>query len=98
MKVHGVSPFSRHCLTTRSIYAASIFRACATSAWPPSSSSLASVGTSFKTWAYEHGYELLIAKDVTTSSDAEGHEMSMKHIMPRLARVVQSGDITLTRT
>lgn len=48
--------------------------------------------------AYEHGYELLIVKDVTTSSDAEGHEMSMKHIMPRLARVVQSSDITLTRT
>jgi nicotinamidase-related amidase len=48
--------------------------------------------------AYEHGYELLIVTDVTTSSDAEGHEMSMKHIMPRLARVVQSGDITLTRT
>jgi len=48
--------------------------------------------------AYKHGYELLIVTDVTTSSDAEGHEMSMKHIMPRLARVVQSGDITLTRT
>jgi len=28
---------------------------------------------------------------------AEGHEMSMKHILPRLARLVQSGDITLTR-
>ena len=48
--------------------------------------------------AYEHGYELLIVKDVTTSSDSEGHDMSMKHIMPRLARVVQSSDITLTRT
>jgi len=48
--------------------------------------------------AYERGYELLIVKDATTSSDAEAHAMSMKHIMPRLARVVQSGDITLTRT
>jgi nicotinamidase-related amidase len=47
--------------------------------------------------AYEHGYELLIVKDATTSSVAEGHEMSMKHILPRLARLVQSGDITLTR-
>ena len=47
--------------------------------------------------AYEHGYELLIVKDATTSSDAEGHEMSMKHIMPRLGRIVQSSDITLTR-
>lgn len=48
--------------------------------------------------AYEHGYELLIVKDATTSSVAEGHEMSMKHIMPRLGRVVHSSDITLTRT
>jgi nicotinamidase-related amidase len=48
--------------------------------------------------AYEHGYELLIVKDATTSSDAEGHEMSMKHIMPRVGRIVQSSDITLTRT
>jgi len=47
--------------------------------------------------AYEHGYELLIVKDATTSSVAEGHEMSMKHILPRLARLVHSGDITLTR-
>jgi len=47
--------------------------------------------------AYEHGYELLIVKDATTSTDAEGHEMSMKHIMPRLSRVVQSSDFTLTR-
>jgi nicotinamidase-related amidase len=48
--------------------------------------------------AYEHGYDLLIVKDATTSSAAEGHEMSMKHIMPRLGRIVQSSDITLTRT
>ena len=47
--------------------------------------------------AYEHGYELLIVKDATTSSVAEGHEMSMKHILPRLACLVQSHSITLTR-
>jgi nicotinamidase-related amidase len=46
--------------------------------------------------AYEHGYELLILKDATASSAAEGHEMSMQHILPRLARLVQSADITLT--
>jgi nicotinamidase-related amidase len=142
------------------MYAASILRACATSACPPSSSSLAKVGTIFKTWAiraatsaavfsrslglvlkitkrqwgafygteldlqlrrrgirtivlggvatqigvestarqaYEHGYELLIVKDVTTSTVAEGHDMSMKHILPRLGRLVESGDI-LTRS
>jgi nicotinamidase-related amidase len=47
--------------------------------------------------AYEHGYELLILRDVTTSSVAEGHEMSMKHILPRLARLVLSDDIGLNR-
>jgi nicotinamidase-related amidase len=48
--------------------------------------------------AYEHGYELLIVKDATTSSVAEGHAMSMKHILPRLARLVQSDAITLKRS
>jgi len=48
--------------------------------------------------AYEHGYELLIVKDATTSSVAEGHDMSMKHILPRLARLVDSGDIALPRS
>ena len=48
--------------------------------------------------AYEHGYELLIVKDATTSSVAEGHAMSMKHVLPRIARLVQSDDITLTRS
>jgi nicotinamidase-related amidase len=48
--------------------------------------------------AYEHGYDLLIVKDATTSSVAEGHDMSMKHILPRLARLVQSDDIVFGRT
>jgi nicotinamidase-related amidase len=47
--------------------------------------------------AYEHGYELVLLKDVTASSVAEGHEMSMKHILPRIARLVQSADIALGR-
>ena len=47
--------------------------------------------------AYEHGYELLIVQDVTTSSVLEGHEMSIKHILPRLSRLVRSDDITLFR-
>jgi nicotinamidase-related amidase len=45
--------------------------------------------------AYEHGYELLIVKDATTSSVAEGHAMSMKHVLPRIARLVQSDAISL---
>lgn len=47
--------------------------------------------------AYEHGYELLIVKDATTSSFAEGHDMSMKHVLPRVGRLVQSADLTLSR-
>src|SRR5580704_1751811 len=48
--------------------------------------------------AAEHGYELLIVKDAITSTVTEAHEMSMKHIMPRLGRIVQSSDIMLVRT
>jgi nicotinamidase-related amidase len=48
--------------------------------------------------AYEHGYELLMVKDAMTSSVAEGHEMSIKHILPRLGRLVQSSDVTMTGT
>jgi nicotinamidase-related amidase len=47
--------------------------------------------------AHEHGYELLILRDVTASSVPEGHDMSMKHILPRLARLVQSDDVGLNR-
>jgi nicotinamidase-related amidase len=46
--------------------------------------------------AYEHGYELLIVKDVTSSNVEEAHAMSMKYIFPRLARLVSSDAITLT--
>ena len=45
--------------------------------------------------AYEHGYELVILSDATSSSVAEGHEMSMKHILPRLARLAPGSDISL---
>jgi nicotinamidase-related amidase len=44
--------------------------------------------------AHEHGYELLIVSDATSSNVAEAHAMSMKHIFPRLARVVASDAIT----
>lgn len=46
--------------------------------------------------AYEHGYELLIVKDVTSSTVAEAHAMSMKYIFPRLARLAASDAITFT--
>jgi nicotinamidase-related amidase len=45
--------------------------------------------------AYEHGYELVIVKDITSSNVGEAHAMSMKYIFPRLARLVSSDAITL---
>lgn len=45
--------------------------------------------------AYELGYELVIAEDATASTSVELHDISMKHILPRLARVAKSADITL---
>jgi nicotinamidase-related amidase len=40
--------------------------------------------------AWELGYELVIARDVTTSMAVEPHEGAMRHIFPRIARVTDS--------
>ena len=40
--------------------------------------------------AWELGYELVIARDVTTSLAVEPHEGTMRHIFPRIARVTHS--------
>jgi nicotinamidase-related amidase len=40
--------------------------------------------------AWELGYELVIARDVTTSLGLEPHEATMRHIFPRIARVTVS--------
>jgi nicotinamidase-related amidase len=45
--------------------------------------------------AWEHGYEIVIAKDATTSVAAELHDMSMQHILPRIARLADSDSIKL---
>jgi nicotinamidase-related amidase len=47
--------------------------------------------------AWEHGYELIIAADATTSVVKELHDMSMQHILPRLARLTDSSSISFTR-
>ncbi|HEV7619209.1 MAG TPA: hydrolase [Burkholderiaceae bacterium] len=47
--------------------------------------------------AWEHGYEIVIAKDATTSVAKELHDMSMRYILPRLARLAYSSDISLAR-
>jgi nicotinamidase-related amidase len=45
--------------------------------------------------AAEHGYELVIPEDLCSSSGAEMHSFSFKHILPRLARITTSDKITL---
>jgi nicotinamidase-related amidase len=40
--------------------------------------------------AWELGYELVIARDITTSMGPEPHEGAMRHIFPRIARVTDS--------
>jgi nicotinamidase-related amidase len=40
--------------------------------------------------AWELGYELVIARDVTTSLGPEPHDGAMRHIFPRIARVADA--------
>ena len=41
--------------------------------------------------AWELGYELVIVTDATSSMAIEAHDNSMRHILPRIARVTDSG-------
>ncbi|CAH2602774.1 putative hydrolase [Rhodovastum atsumiense] len=43
--------------------------------------------------AWEHGYGVVLAEDACASVSAELHEMAVRHIFPRIARVVRSTDI-----
>jgi nicotinamidase-related amidase len=45
--------------------------------------------------AYEQNYALVIAEDCCASASAELHDMAVKSIFPRIARVRQSADISL---
>jgi nicotinamidase-related amidase len=38
--------------------------------------------------AWDLGYELIIAKDATTSMTAEAHDRTMRHIFPKIAHVM----------
>jgi nicotinamidase-related amidase len=40
--------------------------------------------------AWELGYEIVIARDVTTSLAVEPHEATMRHIFPRIARITDA--------
>jgi nicotinamidase-related amidase len=44
--------------------------------------------------AWEHGYDLIIAEDACTSRSAELHDMAVRHIFPRIARVMASTAIS----
>ena len=43
--------------------------------------------------AWEHGYAVVIVEDACATMSAELHEMAVKAIFPRIARVTVSGDL-----
>ena len=45
--------------------------------------------------AWEHGYQLILVEDASSSSSAEMHEFSIKNIMPRISKVVKTADIAM---
>lgn len=45
--------------------------------------------------AWELGYEVVLAENVCTSTSRELHDMAVRAIFPRIARVVQAADIGL---
>lgn len=45
--------------------------------------------------AWERNYEVVILEDLCASATAELHDMSIRGVLPRIARVRQSGDIDL---
>lgn len=45
--------------------------------------------------AWEHGYALLIAEDITSGTSAESHAFAFDHIFPRISRIVNSTNLVL---
>jgi nicotinamidase-related amidase len=46
--------------------------------------------------AWELGYELVIARDATTSLSAESHECSMRRVFPRIARMTDMSALSFS--
>ena len=46
--------------------------------------------------AWEHGYNIVIAEDTTATKSVEMHQFSITEILPRIARVRQSAELTFT--
>ena len=47
--------------------------------------------------AREHGSEIVIAEDVTSSGSAELHDLSMQHILPHIAVISSSAAISFKK-
>lgn len=45
--------------------------------------------------AWEHGYDVVLLEDLCTSVSADLHEMSILHVLPRIARVRRVGSLKL---
>ncbi len=43
--------------------------------------------------AWEHGYAIVLAEDVTSGMSAEMHEFAIKNIFPRISRIAKAADI-----
>ena len=43
--------------------------------------------------AWEHGYAVILAEDITASQSAEMHGFAIAHILPRISRIVQTADL-----
>ena len=46
--------------------------------------------------AWEHGYNIVIAEDTTATKSVEMHQFSITEILPRIARIRQSTELTFT--
>ena len=44
---------------------------------------------------WEHGYNMVVVEDASTGVSAELHDMSFKFVLPRIARVTTTADVTL---
>lgn len=44
---------------------------------------------------WEHGYSVVLAEDACTSVSPELHDLAVRHVFPRIARIARSDDIAL---
>jgi nicotinamidase-related amidase len=44
--------------------------------------------------AWEHGYAIILAEDITSSRSTEMHKFSIENILPKISRISKAADIT----